>query len=174
MCKQQQQQQQQQLPEPRKEAWRMQPPRFRAVTAILPTSTPTLTPAAAAATTMPTSSMTTTTTTPTNTTTTSSGSIIDFDIITGTFTNTSNNTNTDDDIPSRTPQAVDIAISNSKCPKTPIDNSNADTTTKSNYPCVDLGGSNSKFLVPLSFSLASHIVYLYLILPAWLLPSRES
>jgi len=118
--------------------------------------------------------MTTTTTTPTNATTTSSGSIIDFNVITGTITDTSNNTNTNDDIPSCTPQAVDIAISNSKHPETPIDNSNADTAAKSNYPCVDLGGSNSKFLVPLSFSLASHVVYLYLILPAWLLPSRES
>ena len=49
------------------------------------------------------------TTTPTNVTTTSSGSIINFDVITKTITKTSNNTNIDNDIPPRTPQAVEAS-----------------------------------------------------------------
>jgi len=101
-------------------------------------------------------------------------SIIDVNLITNTITNAaSNNTNTTMTLPllSRTPQAISIAISDSKHPETPIGNSNANTTAKSDY---SPGGSNSKFSVPLPFSLASHIVYLYSTLPAWLLPSKQS
>jgi len=66
-----------------------------------------------------------------------SSSIIDFDLITESTPTLSPTPATTPittmTFPPCTPQAVDIAISNSKLPETPNDNTNADTTAKSNY-----------------------------------------
>ena len=66
-----------------------------------------------------------------------SSSIINFDLITESTPTPSptpaTTPITTTTFPPHTPQAVDIAISNSKLPETPNDNTNADTATKSNY-----------------------------------------